>query len=83
MEKARRIWERLDLGPLKPEPPWHGYDLGHWPAELAEEAALAARSEYFKTGEKAAKRRRRDVEMNTPVAQAARASRGPRYEQDN
>jgi 4-hydroxy-3-polyprenylbenzoate decarboxylase len=86
MENARRIWERLGLGALKPEPPWHGYDLGHWPDELAEEARLATKSDYFKTGAKAAKRRRRDVEMNTPITQpgkGGRAPRGPRFEQDN
>ena len=82
MENARRIWERLGLGALKPEPPWHGYDLGHWPAALAEEAALATKSDYFKTGAKAARKRRRDVEMNTPISQAERTPRGPRYEQD-
>jgi 4-hydroxy-3-polyprenylbenzoate decarboxylase len=82
MENARRIWERLGLGALKPEPPWHGYDLGHWPAELAEEAALATRSDYFKTGVKAARKRRRDIEMNTPITQAERTPRGPRFEQD-
>jgi 4-hydroxy-3-polyprenylbenzoate decarboxylase len=83
MENARRIWERLGLGALKPEPPWHGYDLGHWPAALAEEAELATKSDYFRTGAKAARKRRRDVEMNTPITQVARASRGPRYEQDS
>ena len=86
MENARRIWERLELGALKPEPPWHGYDLGYWPAELAGEAALATKSEYFKTGAKAAGKRRRDVAMNTPISQPAnegRVPRGPRYEQDS
>ena len=28
MEQARKLWERLGLPPLKPQPPWHGYDLG-------------------------------------------------------
>jgi hypothetical protein len=64
-------------------PPWHGYDLGHWPADLAEEAALATRSDYFKTGAKAAKRRRRDVGMNTPITEVKREPCGPRYEQDS
>lgn len=68
MENAKRIWERLGLGPLTPEPPWHGYDLGYWPADLAAEAALATKSEYFKTGAKAAKARRSDVAMNTPIS---------------
>ena len=87
MENARRIWERLGLGALKPESPWHGYDLGYWPAELAAEAELAMKSQHFKTGAKAAKARRRDVEMNTPITKAPgkgpRLPRGPRFEQDD
>ena len=63
------MWERLGLPPLKPQPPWHGYDLGHWPKSLEEQAQRAVRSEYFKTGEEAAKRRRDDVAMNDPVPQ--------------
>jgi len=87
MENAKRIWERLGLGALKPEPPWHGYDLGYWPAELAREAELAVKSEHFKTGAKAAKLRRRDVGMNEPISRipgkGLRLPRGPRYEQDD
>jgi hypothetical protein len=39
MERARRIWEEIGLPRLKPKSPWHGYELGHWPAELRETAA--------------------------------------------
>jgi 4-hydroxy-3-polyprenylbenzoate decarboxylase len=80
MENARRMWERLGLPALKPEPPWHGYDLGYWPADLAAEAELATKSEYFKTGAKAAKGRRKDVDMNTPISRPG--AEGPRYEKD-
>jgi 4-hydroxy-3-polyprenylbenzoate decarboxylase len=87
MENARRIWERLGLGPLNPEPPWFGHDLGYWPAELAREAELATKGEYFKTGAKAARLRRRDVAMNTPISRIPGRSpgspRGPRFEQDD
>jgi 4-hydroxy-3-polyprenylbenzoate decarboxylase len=69
MEDARKLWDRLGLPPLKPQPPWHGYDLGHWPPTLAEQAERAVRGEYFKTGEEASKRRRDDVSMNDPVPQ--------------
>jgi 4-hydroxy-3-polyprenylbenzoate decarboxylase len=67
MERARVIWERLGLPPLKPETPWHGYELGHWPPALAEEARRATMSDYFKTGAEAEKQRRSDVTMNTPI----------------
>jgi UbiD family decarboxylase len=66
MENARAIWERLGLPPLKPESPWHGYDLGYWPAELERQARMATESRYFETGEELAKQRRSDVAMNTP-----------------
>ena len=67
MERAKVIWDRIGLPPLTPEAPWHGYDLGYWPAELARQAELATRSEYFSLGPEFAKQRRADVAMNAPV----------------
>jgi 4-hydroxy-3-polyprenylbenzoate decarboxylase len=67
MENARRLWERLGLPPLKPQTPWHGYDLGHWPEELDRQARMATAGEYFALGEILAQQRRRDVAMNEPV----------------
>ncbi|HWO40195.1 MAG TPA: UbiD family decarboxylase [Candidatus Eisenbacteria bacterium] len=52
MERARVIWEELGLPKLEPREPWHGYLMGLWPEELAEEAELAARSEHEKVWEK-------------------------------
>jgi UbiD family decarboxylase len=67
MENAKAIWERLGLPPLKPESPWHGYDLGYWPADLDRQARLAAASDYFALGRETGNQRRSDVAMNTPV----------------
>ncbi len=67
MEHAKAIWERLGLPPLTPQPPWHGYDLGHWPRELERQAEMAVRSEYFELGKHLSNERRGDVAMNTPV----------------
>ncbi len=67
MEQARAIWERLGLPPLTPQPPWHGYDLGHWPPELERQAQMAVNSDYFALGAELAKERRSDVAMNAPV----------------
>jgi len=67
MERAKEIWERLGLPPLKPESPWHGYDLGYWPDELERQARMAAASDYFALGEELARQRRSDVAMNQPV----------------
>jgi UbiD family decarboxylase len=68
MENAKAIWERLGLPPLKPESPWHGYDLGYWPAELDRQARMATASDYFALGRETSNQRRKDVAMNTPVA---------------
>jgi 4-hydroxy-3-polyprenylbenzoate decarboxylase len=67
MEQARAIWERLGLPPLVPQPPWHGYDLGHWPEGLERQARMAAASDYFALGAEHAQHRRDDVAMNQPV----------------
>jgi hypothetical protein len=67
MENTKAIWERLGLPPLKPESPWHGYDLGYWPAGLDRQARLAAASDYFALGRETSNQRRNDVSMNTPV----------------
>lgn len=57
MENAKRIWDELGLPPLTPRRPWYGYSLGEWPEEMAAEADLAVRGEYYKTGEKIARER--------------------------
>jgi 4-hydroxy-3-polyprenylbenzoate decarboxylase len=67
MERAKAIWEELGLPKLKPEAPWHGYSLGEWSRELDEAALKATRGEYFETGRKLEKRRRKDLRMNTEV----------------
>jgi UbiD family decarboxylase len=67
MERAKEIWERLGLPSLAPQPPWHGYDLGHWPPELERQAAMAVNSDYFELGKNLANERRGDVAMNAPV----------------
>ncbi len=78
MERARAIWEELGLPQLKPESPWFGYSLGEWPDELEAAAQRAVRGDYFATGEMLAKRRRKDVAMNTEV----RDVKGARSESD-
>jgi 4-hydroxy-3-polyprenylbenzoate decarboxylase len=67
MEQARAIWERLGLPPLKPENPWHGYELGYWPPELERQARMATDSDYFALGRDMSNQRRNDVAMNAPV----------------
>ncbi len=67
MERAREIWERLELPALRPEAPWHGYDLGLWNDELERQAQLAVQGDFWETGKWSAQRRRSDVTMNTEL----------------
>jgi 4-hydroxy-3-polyprenylbenzoate decarboxylase len=57
MEKALKIWQRLELPALQLKRPWHGVNLGYWPEEREEEARLAVAGKYYETGEKFAGRR--------------------------
>jgi len=40
MERARGLWERLELPALKPRDPWHGASLGFWPDDYARMVGL-------------------------------------------
>ncbi|MCC6888904.1 MAG: UbiD family decarboxylase [Hyphomicrobiales bacterium] len=57
MDRAKQIWEEEGLPPLNPKAPWFGQSLGLWTKENEEEADLAVKGEYYKTGEKHAKHR--------------------------
>ena len=59
MERALELWEAEGLPELALKAPWHGYELGCWEAEFAEEAELALGGEHYKTGAKLAERRRK------------------------
>ena len=67
MERAAEIWAELGLPELKPETPWHGYDLGEWTDEMEAMAVRATRGDYWETGRSYAQRRRRGIEMNTEI----------------
>jgi len=57
----------LGLAELKPEAPWHGYDLGEWTDEMEAMATRATEGDYWETGRAYAQRRRGDIEMNTEI----------------
>jgi len=67
MEHARELWERLELPPLKPEAPWHGYSLGDWNDEWDEAAARAVAGDYLENGRRSEAKRRSDVRPNTSI----------------
>jgi 4-hydroxy-3-polyprenylbenzoate decarboxylase len=66
MEAAQKRWAALGLPALDLKTPWHGYPLGAWTAENAEEALLAVTGRYFETGAKLAGRRVRTGEGPAP-----------------
>ena len=74
MVNARKIWEELDLPELRPETPWYGYSLGEWEDEFETMARRAVESDYFRTGEIIAQRRRKDLGMNTEVRSLGKSS---------
>ena len=52
MERARELWEELELPPLRPKAPWHGVSLGHWPDAEAELVALSEGGRMDEAGQR-------------------------------
>lgn len=77
MEGAQKLWEDLDLPPLKPASPWHGYSLGDWSEEWEEMAQRATDGRYMENGRRSAQLRRNDVAPNTSIRDVPR---GPEKE---
>jgi UbiD family decarboxylase len=71
MERAREIWEELDLPKLQPRMPWYGYSLGMWSDEWDQEGDLATESRYQETGDKLAATRV-DLDGDTSLKEARR-----------
>jgi UbiD family decarboxylase len=65
MERAKAIWEELNLGPLRPQPPWFGYSLGDWLPEWDEAAKRAALGRYLENGLISAKQQRNGLRPET------------------
>jgi len=76
MERAKEIWERIGLPPLKPEAPWHGYSLGDWTEDWDQAALRAVQGKYVENGERTAKQRRNDVRPNTSIRKVPRKGEG-------
>ena len=65
MERAKAIWQELDLGPLQPQPPWFGYSLGDWLPQWDEAAKRAAQGRYLDNGRISEKLRRKGLKPET------------------
>jgi len=65
MERAKKIWQDLDLGPLRPQSPWFGYSLGDWLPQWDEAAKRAAQGKYLDNGKISAKQVRKGLKPET------------------
>ena len=67
MENAAKIWDELGLPPLRPESPWHGYELGDWAESWDAMAERAAAGLYAENGLLTAQRIQSGLTPETPV----------------
>jgi len=67
MERARAVWQELDLPALMPQPPWHGYSLGEWSASWDIYAQRAVAGQWQQSGDETFARRRAGLIPETPV----------------
>ncbi|MFL2547031.1 MAG: UbiD family decarboxylase [Candidatus Rariloculaceae bacterium] len=67
MEAAREIWEELELPPLSPKAPWHGYSLGDWEETWERFAQNAVAGRWSENGSETYERRRGGITPETPV----------------
>src|SRR5712671_1529954 len=67
MERARGIWQELQLPTLAPQPPWHGYSLGDWSQTWDVYAERAVAGKWQQSGEETFARRRAGLTPETPV----------------
>jgi len=67
MERARAIWQELQLPALTPQPPWHGYSLGDWSQSWDVYAERAVAGKWQESGEETFARRRAGLIPETPV----------------
>ncbi len=67
MERARTVWQELDLPALTPQPPWHGYSLGEWSASWDIYAQRAVAGQWQQSGDETFARRRAGLIPETPV----------------
>jgi len=67
MERARTIWQELELPALTPQAPWHGYSLGDWSATWDLYAQRAIAGQWPQNGEETFARRQAGLIPETPV----------------
>ena len=65
MERAKKIWERLNLPALRPQAPWYGYSLGDWLPQWDEAALRAATGRYLENGRISEQQRKKGLKPET------------------
>lgn len=68
MERAKALWEELNLPALKPPGTWHGYTLGDWTDTWERFAQRTVAGDWEANGEETMRRRREDLSPETPTA---------------
>jgi 4-hydroxy-3-polyprenylbenzoate decarboxylase len=67
MERALTLWKELNLPPITPQPPWHGYSLGDWDDQYDVYARRAVEGRWAESGSETIERRRAGLIPETPV----------------
>ena len=67
MERALAIWHELNLPPITPRQPWHGYSLGNWDSVWDTYAERAVAGRWEQTGKETFANRRAGLTPETPV----------------
>ena len=67
MERALTLWKDLNLPPITPQAPWHGYSLGDWDEQYDIYARRAVEGKWAESGDETIKRRRGGLIPETPA----------------
>jgi 4-hydroxy-3-polyprenylbenzoate decarboxylase len=67
MERALTLWKELNLPPITPQAPWHGYSLGDWDEQYDVYARRAVEGRWAESGSETIERRRAGLIPETPV----------------
>src|SRR5262245_50855294 len=70
MDRARAIWDELNLPRLSPQPPWHGYTLGDWTETWETYATRAVKGQWEQSGKETFGSRKGGLTPETPVRDA-------------
>jgi 4-hydroxy-3-polyprenylbenzoate decarboxylase len=76
MERARTIWNELDLPALAPQPPWHGYSLGDWDELWSTYAQRAVTGQWEASGKETLAQRKGGLTPETPVRDVSDPTKG-------